>query len=424
MKSTFNLKEPNSEKEGLIFFSAFFKNENRKFVYSTGEHIHKDQWDFDNREPNDLTGRSEKAAKHREIKRQLDRYSNFFTDLTNLYKLNKQDFTIADVREKFDSEFKRTKAISNKFFEVYELFLQDKRSDYTEDANLTTTIKRYGYNKKHLEDYQKYINKPIHFHSINKNFYNSFVQYCVSEKQHGANTLRRNMGMFKTFLKWSLENGHTYKVDFQKFKLPKEQPTDEIALSMEQVQAVFSHDFSKKPKLERIRDLFVFGCATGMRISNYGNVRKKDIDDGFIKVRDFKNKDKFLEVPLNDLSNYILEKYKYQLPKISTQKFNVYIKDVFEDLGFTHDVKKTTKLGSEIIETITPFYKRISSHTARRSFITIMLNEKIPYKVIMSYTGHKDFKVFMKYYKPNKDEKKVFMQTVWKMDATPLKMVN
>ena len=81
------------------------------------------------------------------------------------------------------------------------------------------------------------------------------------------------------------------------------------------------------------------------------------------------------------------------------------------------------KIGREIIESISPFYERISSHTARRSFITIMKNEKIPDKVIMSFTGHKSLEVFNKYYKPNASDKLTFMKTVWKKDELRLKSV-
>jgi integrase len=206
--------------------------------------------------------------------------------------------------------------------------------------------------------------------------------------------------------------------------MPKAQETDEVALTMGQVQEVFEYDFSKNPKLERVRDLFVFGCSTGMRISNYSKVRKKDIQDGAIKVRDKKNTDKSLEIPLNDFSIYLLEKYEYDLPKISNQKFNEYIKEVFKEVGYDHEVKKTIKIGKELIEEIKPFYERISSHTARRSFITIMKNKKIPDKVIMGMTGHKSLEVFNKYYKPNDEEKKDFMKVVWNMDKTPLRKVN
>ncbi len=424
MRSTFNLKEPKKDGDTLILFSAYFKNEGRKFVYSTGELIHPDDWDFENKHPKNLNGRTTKAEKLRIVKRQLDRYSNFFSDVVGNYKLSNRELIISNIKDEFDIEFKRTKAISNKFFSVYDLFLEMKKSDYTDEANSETTIKRYEYNKKLLEDYQLFVGKKLHFNQINNAFYNSFVSYCVNEKRHSANTLRRNVGLLKTFLYWTNENGHTYKVDFQKFKAPKAQQTDEVALTLDQVQEVFQFDLTNNPRLEKVRDLFVFGCATGMRISNYSKIEKKDIQDGFIKVRDQKNIDKSLEIPLNDFSLYLLKKYDYKLPKISNQKFNDYIKEVFELMGYHQKIKKTIKIGKELVEQITPMYERISSHTARRSFITIMKNKKIPDKVIMGYTGHRSLEVFNKYYKPNNDDKKNFMKTVWKLGEMPLKKVD
>jgi site-specific recombinase XerD len=425
MKSTFNLKEPNSTGLSLIYFKAYFKNEGRKFVYSTGEHIEPLKWDFDNRQPKNLNGKTKEAESHRAIKRQLDRYSNFFSDTVQNYKLGNREILISDIKNDFDVEFKRTKSISSKFFEVYDVFILEKKNDYTEDANSETTIKRYEYNRKLLIDFQDYRKKRIHFNQINKTFYNSFINYCINERERkqSANTLRRNVGLLKTFLYWALENGHTYKTDFQKFKAPKAQQTDEVALTLDQVKDVFVYDLSKYPKLERVRDLFVFGCATGMRISNYSKVGKNDIHDGFIKVRDQKNIDKALKIPLNDFSNNILKKYNYQLPSISNQKFNDYIKEVFKIMGYDKNVKKTIMVGKDLIEHINPLYERISSHTARRSFITIMKNKKIPDKIIMSITGHKSLEVFNKYYKPNDNDKSEFMKTVWKMKNAPIRKV-
>ncbi len=193
---------------------------------------------------------------------------------------------------------------------------------------------------------------------------------------------------------------------------------------MEQVKEVFEFDFKDNSRLEKVRDLFVFGCATGMRISNYSCIEKKDIVDGVIKVRDKKNNDKTLEIPLNDFSTLLLKKYDYKLPSLSNQKFNDYIKEVFKAIGYDENVKKTIKVGRDIIEQINPLYERISSHTARRSFITIMKNEKIPDKIIMGFTGHKSLEVFNKYYKPNNDDKKEFMQNVWTMENAQLKKVD
>lgn len=423
MRSTFNLKEPKKDGETLILFSAYFKEEGKKFVYSTGEIIHPSDWDFKSIQPNNLNGRTAKAEVLRTIKRQLDRYSNFFIEITNRYRNSNQEITIENIREEFEKEFKKTKSQSNNFFSVYDIFLEMKKIDRTDDANSESTIKRYEYNKTLLEHYQTYTKSALHLNRIDKAFYNSYISYCITVKEHSTNTLSRNLGLLKTFLNWALDNNYTYKTDFKTFKNIKKQITDEVALTMEQVIQIFEYDFSQNTRLEKVRDLFVFGCFTGMRFSNYSIIKKNDIYNGFINVRDVKDNSKSLSIPLNDYSSYILKKYDFKLPVITNQKFNDYIKEVVQAVGLTDDIKKTMKLGQEIIETISPLYERVSSHTARRSFITIMKNKKIPDKVIMGYTGHKSLEVFNQYYKPNMDEKIDFMQTVWKMDKTPLKKV-
>ena len=424
MRYTFNLKKPNKDGLSLILFSAYFRDEGRKFVYSTGELIAPEQWDYEYRQPKNLNGRTPQAQENRAIKAQIDRYGAFFNDTVTYFKEAKKDFVIEAFKEEFDKEFKRTSALSKNFFDVYDLFINEKRNDYTDEANSETTIKRYGYNKKLLQDFETYRKKKIHFNQIDKGFYNELLKFAISQKKHSANTTRRNVGLFKTFMYWALDKNHTFKLDFQKFKAPKAEQTDEVALTIDQIQEVFEFDLSKNPKLEKVRDLFVFGCSTGMRISNYSKVSKKDIENGHIKVRDAKNTNKVLKVPLNDISNYILKKYEYSLPVISTQKFNEYIKEVFEKLGYDWNVKKTMRIGKEVIEEISPFYERISSHTARRSFITVMKNKKVPDKVIMEITGHKSLEVFNKYYKPNDEQKAEFMQKVWSIGKTPLKKVN
>jgi integrase len=417
MKSSFHLKNPKGDKESLIYFSAYFKNESKKLIYSTGETITPKEWNFKNRMPNDLSGRTTRADNHRAINMQLNRYTDFYIKIINRYIHAEQEITVENIRNEFDKEFKKTKTGSRDFFAVYDKFMTEKINDKTDKANSTSTIKRYEYNKKLLQDFEESKDVKLNFNQIDKKFYNTFINYCTNTKNHSANTLSRNIGLFKTFMNWAVLNRYTYKLDFQEFKNIKKEITDEVALSKEQVVEIFNFDFSNNQRLERVRDLFVFGCFTGMRYSNYSKIKKNDIIDSHIKVRDVKDNRKQLNIPLNDYSSYLLKKYDYRLPEISNQKFNVYIKEVIKIVGYTENIKKTSKLGNEIIETVTPFYERISSHTARRSFITIMKTEKVPDKIIMGFTGHKSLEVFNQYYKPNDIEKVDFMQDVFKMNS-------
>lgn len=413
MNFTFKLKEPNSSKETLIYFRSYFDNEKKNFIYSTGEKILPDEWDFKNRLPNDLNGRTKRAENHRSIKKQLDRHSNFFSEVVNRYKNINEELTVDVIRQRFDEEFKKTK-VKDDFFRIYDEFIDEKENDYTGNSISKSTKSRYGYNRKLLQDFQNECKIKLILGNFDEKIYNKFLKYCIEEKKHSANTVHRNVGLLKTFMYWALNKKYTYNNSFINFKKPSKFRTDEVALNLKQVEMIYNYDFSKNKKLAKVRDLFVFGCTTGMRFGNYSKISKNDIQGDFIRVIDLKSKSKNLSIPLNHISKAILEKYDYNLPPISNQKMNEYIKEVFKELDFTDEIKKTMKYGDELVEKETEFWKRISSHTARRSFITIMKNKRVPDKVIMSYTGHTSLEVFNAYYRPSEEDKVNYMNEVFK----------
>ena len=413
MNFTYKLKEPKSDKETLIYFRSYFLNENKNFIYSTGEKISPAEWDFENRQPNDLNGRTKKAENHRSVKKQLDRYSSFFTEIVNRYKNINEDLNIEIIRQRFNEEFKKIKA-KDDFFRIYDEFIAEKENDYSGNAISNSTLKRYKCNKTLLEVFESRTKCKLSLGKFDEKTYNRFLKFCVEEREHSVNTVHRNVGLLKTFLLWSLNKKYSFNNSFINFKKPPKFRTDEIALNIEQVEEIYAHDFSNNKRFERVRDLFVFGCVTGMRFGNYSTISKNDVQGDFIRVIDLKSKSKNLSIPLNNISKSILEKYEYSLPNISNQKMNEYIKEVFKDLKFTDEIKKTMKYGDQLVEKNSEFYKRISSHTARRSFITIMKNKRVPDKVIMSYTGHTSLEVFNAYYRPSEDDKINYMNEVFK----------
>jgi len=413
MNYTFKLKQPNGTKESLIYFRSFFNNENKNFIYSTGEKIKPSEWDFEGRQPNDLNGRTKKAEIHRSVKMQLDRYSSFFTEIVNRYKNINEELTVDILKQRFDEKFKKI-TVKSDFFRIYQEFLDEKENDYTGNSISNSTLKRYKCNKNLLEDFESNCKVKITLGKFDDKLYNKFLKYCIEEKKHSANTLHRNVGLLKTFLLWALNKKYTYNNNFITFKKPAKFTTDEIALNYEQVELIYNYDFSENKRLERVRDLFVFGCTTGMRFGNYSTISRSDVDGNFIRVIDLKSKSKNLAIPLNSISRSILEKYDYNLPSITNQKMNEYIKEVFKKLEFTDEIKKTMKYGDELVDQKAEFWTRISSHTARRSFITIMKNKRVPDKVIMSYTGHTSLEVFNAYYRPSEDDKINYMNEVFK----------
>lgn len=400
MEHTFFLKEPKSEKKTLIIFSCYFKHENKQLKYSTGEKINPLHWSFEGNRPK-LKGTA-KDPNSNAINGQLGRYSETFLNAESEAKKMNEVFSSHVLKIVFDNEFKKTATTKNLFFESYDAFTEErvKRKDWK-----PATIKRYKNIKNHLIEFEKNKKYKLTFSKINEKFYTEFTDYCYSTLNHNTNTFSRNIGLFKTFMFWALDRKITYNDLFTKFVKPERVITKEIALTLEQVKTIF--EFTPKSKaLERVKDVFVFQCLTGLRYGELSLINERTIENNKLIVQEEKDVTKEArEIPLFEITNYILKKYDYKLPILSNQKQNQFIKDVFEDAEFTFNVEYSRTKNKEQETVVKAFNKRISTHTARRTFITIMRNKKIPDKLIMDMTGHRDIKTFNTYYKVNDNEK-------------------
>lgn len=418
MNYTFKLKEPNSAKETLIYFVCEFKSENKRFVFSTGEKIHPDNWDFENKF---LFTNGKKKSKFSEtIKMQLNRYSDLFNETVSLYKRINEEFTSKVLRSAFDTEFKITPKGKNIFFDAYDEFTAYR---VKENRWSPATIKRYENIKNILKKFEEAKKIKLTFSNIDTNFHHEFTSYCMDDLKHINNTYRRNLALFKSFMFWAKEHKYTYNDAFIGFKKVDRVITNQIALTIEDLNKLLEHNFENK-KLERVRDVFVFACVTGMRFGELSLISKSNVTDDYIILKEEKDENKEArEIPLTPISRYLLIKYNYQLPLIANQKQNKYIKDVFQELEYTHKVQKVTTKGKENIKVDIEFYNRVSTHTARRTFITMMKRQGKSDKLIASITGHNDMKTLNQYYQISEPEKKEAMDEVFNI-AIPLKKIN
>ena len=152
-------------------------------------------------------------------------------------------------------------------------------------------------------------------------------------KLHQVNTLGRNLGLLKTFLNYCLKKGFITNSVFKEVPVRRE-ITKQIALSKDDIDQLSGVDLSNNSRLERVRDIFLVGCYTGMRYSDFKRVKASNIYNGLIKIREVKDKEKFLEVPITDRVRVILEKYNMivhfficaYMMKLLSKK---YIKDIF-----------------------------------------------------------------------------------------------
>ena len=416
MTSTFFLKQPTSDKETLILFSCYFKYEGKKFVYSTGEKIKPIHWDFENNKP--IKSGKNKSKESKSIETQLNRYKDCFRTVQASSKTTREEFTSDILKNSFDEEFKKAPSGKNLFYEAYDEFVDYKIKNM--DWSLST-IKRYKNIKNILQEFEKARGYKLNFNSINDKFHAEFTDYCMNERNHINNTYTRNLGLIKTFLYWAVERGYTYNKSFVKFKKKKRVVTQQIALTLKDLEFIMAQKYDTN-RLEKIRDVFVFSCVTGLRFGELKLINRENVNEDNILLKEEKESTKELRtIPLNDLSKYILNKYDYKLPLIANQKHNEYIKEVFKKAGYTNLIEKVTTKGKENIRITLPFYERISSHTARRTFITLMKKKGFSDKLIASYQRHRDLKTLNMYYQVDDESKNEAVKKTFDIDFPTLK---
>ncbi len=417
MKYSFRLKYPKQEKETLIYFTVSFKNEGKTFVYSTGEKISPKYWDFKNKMP---LSRGNVSKFSKSIKLQLDRHSSLFLETESLYKRIKEDFTSKAIKKVFDEEFKKGSVGANMFFEAYDEFTSEKNKNKEWSI---ATVKRYKNIRNLLNNFELSKKYKLTFNTITDEFYSEFTSYCLDDLNHINNTYSRNLGLFKTFMFWSLKNKYTYNDSFIYFKKLERVITKQIALTIDDLNTLLEFDF-EIDRLEKVRDVFVFACVTGMRFGELSLIQKSNVTTEGIILKEDKDRSKQArEIPLTTISKFILRKYNYKLPLIANQKQNEYIKEIFKKMGYVESVQKVTTKGKENIKVEMPYYKRISTHTARRTFITMMKRQGKSDKLIASITGHTDMKTLNQYYQVSEPEKKEAMDEVFNIVLPKLKTV-
>ena len=157
--------------------------------------------------------------------------------------------------------------------------------------------------------------------------------------------------------------------------------------------------------LDRVRDIFILACYTGVRIQDYHKLNRfNQIENGTMLRVHTEKTDVTVIIPLHPEAKRIINKYDGQPKMISHAKFNEYIKIVCRVARVDELVSVTRTTGGKKKTTILPKYKLVASHCARRSFATNAYKAGVPTLAIMAITGHKTERVFLNYVRVSKEE--------------------
>jgi len=382
-----------SAKKTVIRLEVYIKGEKSRFKYNTGRTIEPKYWSNKLNRCKSLKG--DVGKRNREVNVILNEYETALQRIKDLYG---GALTADKLKKSLDSYFKvnevevikEVETVDNYFRLYYE---ELKGLGSVEDKS----IKHY---ERIFNKFKEFENgKKVYLKNLKDNVYVGFVVFLRDKYGLNDNTLYRNFGYFKTFLNWCIKKGVEVPNDFKNIKLSPFD-TDDISLTTQDIDTLAGLEL--EPRLERHRDLFLIGCYSGQRFSDYSVFEKADIQGDLIIKRAEKTETHSF-IPLHPKLKALLDKYNWELGKISSQKFNQNIQKICKLAGFTEEIKNTSYIGSKKVVEIKQRWQMVASHTARRTFITIAAEKMMPDHIIMSITGIRDPKTLKKYKKVNKD---------------------
>ena len=358
-----------------------------------------------------------------------------------IYKkaIEEEERRLAEIRKQQEEEQRMTLI---KYFEKFYKEAKDgvriteKGTIYT--TGTLTSIKQA---KDHFMSFEATQAKQHDFADINMEFYLTYTAF-LNKRNYKLNTIGKNINWLKTIMSMAETEGyHSSQVYKDKRFKGARVEVDTIYLTKDDLDKIRAVDLSNaQPGYALARDIFMIGVWTAQRVSDYNNIKKKnikeytvrsieDVDDpdnpGKTKPIIVERQTRVIEivqkktgtkvvVPCSTELLKILEKYNFDVPHLSDQKVNDYMKEVAKLAGLDEEVRiEYIKGGRKEVEFI-PKHDLVHTHTARRTGATLMYLSGMDIYDIMKITGHSTPQTLKKYIKA--DELEVVDKIVNKYD--------
>ncbi|MDR2907946.1 MAG: phage integrase SAM-like domain-containing protein, partial [Bacteroidales bacterium] len=297
--------------------------------FPTGHNVDAAFWD--NTSQHALPGFENKGGqKTTDINRTIDEYRAFVNDIFARYELlEKRKPTLDEIKDLFNDMVGRKTTLSATldesevdFFKAMDLFTQTVGG---QNQWGSATYEKFKAIKAHLQAFDKKLN----FDKMNDDTMQKYMQWLYKKEMINT-TVAKNIDYARWFLRWSAQKGYYNGTAHETFK-PRFKGIDGnskeiIFLSQEELQLLPS--YVGKAHLERVRDVFLFCCFTGLRYSDVAKLSKSDINQGVIRIVTQKTSESLI-IELNKHSKAILDRYRDMnfpnnkaLPVISNQKMN------------------------------------------------------------------------------------------------------
>lgn len=339
-------KANNDTIKGLLQVEVRLTGTNKRVLISTGIHLYKNQFSDKNgftcRNHNNAPAITGKATR---IFRQIEAFvlSDKCNSLQDVKKWDKDDSINYSVIE-FMKDTLSKRDPSTSVIEYHNILIRQ-----LETFGKIKTFADITY--QNIANFDAYMRQTI-------------KSQPVLYKRHSA---------LKSYIVDAINRGLCKNNPYIKFKVIKGKSKDPTFLDEKEVRQIESYN-PECEKLQKVKDLFIFQCFTGMAFVDLMKFSKSDISEvnGMKVIRSSRQKtDESFVSLLLPKAEKIADKYNYNLPKLSNQKYNDYLK---------------------LLGTGSGLYKTLTAHVARHTFATYLINKGIPIESVSKALGHSNIK--------------------------------
>ncbi|WP_299089134.1 phage integrase SAM-like domain-containing protein [uncultured Bacteroides sp.] len=259
---------------------------------------------------------------------------------------------------------------------------------------------------RHINRFSGEYDCDIFTNSITEEFLDDFIVY-LEECGLRHNTIVGYILKIQSMVRKASQYNYAVDPSYEGIDIRLEE-TSAVFLSMNEITRIYYYKFEKQDKRrakERIRDLFVVGCLTALRYSDYSTLTKDNYQGDYI-IKRTKKTNVDVKIPAHDYVKEIFAKYNGSIPcGLCIQYFNKYLKVIMREIGLNDKVTYSFTKGGKLQTVTREKWELISSHTARRSAATNMyLTGRMKTLEIMKLTGHRTEQNFFRYIRLTGDD--------------------
>ncbi|MBK5212564.1 MAG: site-specific integrase [Flavobacteriaceae bacterium] len=369
-------KRPKNKKEKSVLICRLTFMKSRK-QFSTGLFINSCNW----KSKQQRVEPPEPDSKY--INTQLSLIRQQLNQAFLFLQVKGTPFTVLDIYKQYKGETPKDEV---GVMQAYHLHSDRIKKLIGIDIKLVT-YQKYLESGKHLQDFIKHEfgTKDIHLKALKNSFLGQYEYFLKTEKNLAQSTLNKAIQRFRKVIMYAISEDYLNKDPFLLYKY-RTTRKEVVFLTVDELQKLEKHTF-EIARIERVKDLFVFCCYTGLAYKEMASIKKDDIVKEFdnelwLQIKRSKT-NKAYKVPLLPTALAILDKYKdedsvFAFKNISNQRFNGYLKE---------------------IATIVGLDKNLTHHIDRKTFATtVLLYNDVPMEIVSKLLGHSKMQTTQDHY--------------------------